>query len=199
MELEQQISGALKQLESGQCNPQELKSALMSAQGNLHALHSSFGDIFGHHSDFYNERRAEDSTTAVRVFDIPELLEMILDNLDVLDLLSFYQCSRSIRDAIDASSKLQQRLSLRAAPADSHLRLPLRYFSKFTPDAPVELEWGLFDSPPLKVGFSSYEHIGRRIFRNNVSKVTDKRVARPRGCPVLCHTAPENLFVLETC
>jgi hypothetical protein len=49
----------------------------------------------------YNERRAEDSTTAVRTFAIQELLEMILLHLGNADILKVYQTCKSMRDAIE--------------------------------------------------------------------------------------------------
>ena len=162
----------------------------MSAQGNVEALQSCFSDIFHHYPDFYNERRTGDSTTAIRVFDIPELLELILENLDVLDLLSFYRCNRSIRDAIDASSKLQQQLSLRAAPADSRLRLPLRNFSRFSSGIPRDDERGLFATPIVQIGFSSYEHIGRGFPHSNLGQEMPEKEDRTAEIHALFHLRP---------
>lgn len=148
-ELEKQMSNALNQLNSGSLT--DLKATLLSAQSNVGELSQYFSHKFRQHSHFYNERRAEDSTTACKVFDIPELLEMVLQYLDVTDVLSIYQCSRNIRDSIDGSSQLQQQLSLRAAPVNSHLHFPLR-----------NLTHDLFGHP--SIGFSTQEHIvqGRR-------------------------------------
>lgn len=46
------------------------------------------------------------------VFDVPELLELILLNLAVIELLELQQVSRQLRDAVKTSKKVQQRMFL---------------------------------------------------------------------------------------
>jgi hypothetical protein len=102
-------------------------------------------------------------------------------HLNVPDLLSFYQCNRAIRDTIEGSSKLQTQLSLRAAPSDSHLRLPLRNLTKYA-GCSKDSDY-FFASPFSQVGFSSYEHVGRRIPRTMQQKnEIDDRTVEIHAC-----------------
>lgn len=148
--LEDTIATALKQVESGEYDTTALKTVLQSAQHHVNELGGFFSERLKKHPELYNERKPEGSSIAAQVFDIPELLEMILGHLPVSDLLKFYQCSRSIRDSIEASSKLQNQLSLRPAPAGSHLKLPL--------------------SDLAYVGFTSIEQFQRRQVPQRLEK-----------------------------
>lgn len=49
---------------------------------------------------------------AQKVFDIPELLEMIFEQLSLSDLLAVQKVNRQCRDAVDGSLRLQRRLGL---------------------------------------------------------------------------------------
>lgn len=61
----------------------------------------------------YNELRSSDSTIAEKVFAIPELLEAILLRLVGKDIMHCYGVSRTFRDTIERSQKLQTTLFLR--------------------------------------------------------------------------------------
>ncbi|KAK3661636.1 hypothetical protein LTR56_000124 [Elasticomyces elasticus] len=84
---------------------------------------------------FYNHQQSRDHqncTAAQTVFDIPELLELILQDLRIPHILSFQQTCRSAKACIDNSPRLQSALSLRADPTDSPLRMPFaRRFKGF--------------------------------------------------------------------
>lgn len=123
--LQDGISAALKKLSHGQSSPVHTISSLQSA---LHEV-DGLGSFFSLYLDpqYYNERRSDDCTAAQRTFDVPELLEMILDAAEIPDILSMYSVNRSIRDSIECSSRMQTKLCLRAAPAHSHLETPLSY------------------------------------------------------------------------
>ena len=155
MDLEHKIAETLKKVASGEYDSAELTSTLLSAQGHVNELGEYFRQNLRSNPEFYNERKPENSAIACRVFAIPELLEMILEHVKIPDLLNFYQCSVSIRDSIEASSKLQTQLSLRPAPLKSHLTLPVRNMTKFLPgDA--------FNDRHFQIGFSSTEQFSRR-------------------------------------
>lgn len=49
---------------------------------------------------------------AQKVFDIPELLEMILEHLNAITLLGAQEVNRQFHDAVNASTKLQKKLWL---------------------------------------------------------------------------------------
>ncbi|KAK5712365.1 hypothetical protein LTR15_011945 [Elasticomyces elasticus] len=78
----------------------------------------------------YNEKQPLDhcpsgsTSAAQRVFGLPELLEEVLNCLDIADILRFHQVNQSARASIDASPRLQSKLSLRADATGSILRLP---------------------------------------------------------------------------
>ena len=56
--------------------------------------------------EYYIEQRTTNSTTATKVFAIPELFEIIAEDLDVEDLMNCYSVSRTFRDSLENSSKL---------------------------------------------------------------------------------------------
>ena len=64
---------------------------------------------------YYNERRQPNSTIATRVLQIPELLEMILEDTEFLDVLHMSETCHGIRNVIYASNKLQVKLFLKPA------------------------------------------------------------------------------------
>ncbi|KAK3718596.1 hypothetical protein LTR37_005100 [Vermiconidia calcicola] len=98
--------------------------ATSSAHISLKGLEDFLSNVL--ETSVYNERRTPDSTMALRTFEVPELLELILGYLRIPDILRVYQVSRGMRDAIDNSSRLQTRLCLRSAPSESHLDLPFK-------------------------------------------------------------------------
>ncbi|KXT00001.1 hypothetical protein AC579_3025 [Pseudocercospora musae] len=86
-----------------------LKSALQLVQTDAAVISKFFSD----HMDarFYNERRPPYATDiAVRAFAIPEVLEMILDELDHNELLGSQLVNRQFRDTIKASPNLRYRI-----------------------------------------------------------------------------------------
>ena len=64
---------------------------------------------------YFNELRLHNSTLADKTFNIPELLEHILQRPDHRDVVSMTQVNKTLRDIIGASAKLQTRLYLKAA------------------------------------------------------------------------------------
>ncbi|KAK3686473.1 hypothetical protein LTR37_019792 [Vermiconidia calcicola] len=92
-----------------------LKSRLLSAKADVQGLGAYFSGFL--EPLYYNERRNESSTIAMKVFQIPEILELVLANLDVEEILLASETCPVFRDTIAASSKLQTLLQLRAAPA----------------------------------------------------------------------------------
>jgi hypothetical protein len=79
MDLEGKLADLLDIVESGNYDQADLKSALLSAQDNVGGIRAYFSEQYRHYPEFFNERKAEDSSIACNVFEIPELLEMILE------------------------------------------------------------------------------------------------------------------------
>lgn len=77
---------------------------------------NGFGKYLSSHlaRKYYNEIRSDESTIANKTFNIPELLELILQHADHTDIVRIAQVSRNIKSIIQASTKLQVRLYLKA-------------------------------------------------------------------------------------
>ncbi|KAK5677499.1 hypothetical protein LTS10_010071 [Elasticomyces elasticus] len=88
---------------------------------------------------FYNEKQPlhfkGDTSAAQRVFDLPELLELVLEYVEEVDVLRFHQVNRSARASIDGSPRLQSRLSLRIDSTDKPRRYPFGNVNSITPMA----------------------------------------------------------------
>jgi hypothetical protein len=102
--------------------------ALEACQAELEGLDEFWSTMLK--ATFYNEYIPENETRAAqRVFDVPELLEMVLEYTSICDILNFQQVCRSARDAIDGSPRLQRVLNLRAEPEGSHFQTPYCCFT----------------------------------------------------------------------
>ena len=55
---------------------------------------------------------------STQVFGIPELFEMALFHVTELSLLTLQQFNKTWRDVIEGSSRLQQKLRIKADPVD---------------------------------------------------------------------------------
>ncbi|KAK5691510.1 hypothetical protein LTR97_011503 [Elasticomyces elasticus] len=86
---------------------------------------------------FYNEKQPllamDDTSAAQKVFDLPELLELVLEYVEEVDVLRFHQVNRSARASIDGSPRLQSRLSLRIDSTDKPRRYPFGNVNSMTP------------------------------------------------------------------
>lgn len=109
--LKQTIDSILLQVKAGLIDSGDLQRRLIAAQVDLEALNSLVigGQI---ETIYYNERRGNDSTIAGRVFSIPEITELILQYVDRESILAMYEVNRALRDIINGSRTLLQRLSL---------------------------------------------------------------------------------------
>ncbi|PPJ53875.1 hypothetical protein CBER1_04603 [Cercospora berteroae] len=120
------LDAALKQMEllanSGDTVSSEaIRAALTSARAGAAGLDSHLRNT-GRPS-LYTERCPDRARgLAQRVFDVPELLELILSKLPVLELLKCYRVNHQWRDAIESSVNLQRQLSLRADTLDGHFQ-----------------------------------------------------------------------------
>ena len=153
-ELERALTSILGKIPTDECRS-DVKDALQVAQSHISGLEKYLGHMIPTH--IYNERRPDDSTAAQRTFDVPELLEMILDYLPVPAMLNFYQVNRTIRNAIDGSPKLQTKLCLRAAPSESHLYTPFSNLIMYVPAIDDPLGFGRC------AGFCCYHYFGRVV------------------------------------
>lgn len=88
---------------------------------------------------YYNEQRAEDSIAAERVFNIPELLELILEETEHDDIMYMSMVSRNIKAIVEASSKLQTRLHLKLDRSVGLTRAPYTLFDDHVPGISVSL------------------------------------------------------------
>ena len=93
-----------------QSNTVELAKALHKIQASVQGIYTSLSNIAP--ASFYAEYcPPEAKGLASRVFDIPELLEQILDGLQPWDLLIVQQVNRQFRDFIAESDTLQERFN----------------------------------------------------------------------------------------
>ncbi|KAK4892527.1 hypothetical protein LTR27_008991 [Elasticomyces elasticus] len=119
----------------------ELASTIRDLEQAIEDQKSFFSDLLK--PVFYNHQQSRDHqncTAAQKVFDIPELLELILQDLRIPHILSFQQTCRSAKACIDNSPRLQSALSLRSDPTDSPLRMPFaRRFKGFFSNSTEEV------------------------------------------------------------
>ncbi|KAK5126934.1 hypothetical protein LTR85_008292 [Meristemomyces frigidus] len=121
--LEASITAMTKIIQSSTDTPTSLREGIDEAQRDIQGLKSFFSDFLS--PTLHNEVVApQDDAVAHRVFDVPELLELILLELPIADIMSFQQVDRNARDAIEASPALRRALSLQRDAAGSPLRMP---------------------------------------------------------------------------
>ena len=123
--LQHDLSNLIASLKNSSADQKHVETLAASAQSHVQGLAGFLSQSL--EPSYYNEIRADDSSAAQRTFDIPELFEMILDQLDIPDVLAFYQVSRGMKGAIEASTRLQTNLCLRAATSDSSLKTPFEF------------------------------------------------------------------------
>ncbi|KAI6798091.1 hypothetical protein KC360_g3459 [Hortaea werneckii] len=105
------VSQALALLQADEIDREKLTFLLRGLQDKLiatgeHLQQASDGAQCG------TDRPEHIGRAVQKVFDVPELLELILLNLHVIDLLTLQQVNRQVRDAINTSKKVQQRMFL---------------------------------------------------------------------------------------
>ena len=122
--LEQSLSRITDALASGAfADSKILTGAAQDAQRQVFSLKASFSRLL--EPTLYTSILYDTSACpAQRVFDVPELLEMILLYLPIPDVLSFEQINRTARSTVNASPAIQDHLSLRAAADKEYVRLP---------------------------------------------------------------------------
>ncbi|GAB1741939.1 hypothetical protein NU219Hw_g7340t2 [Hortaea werneckii] len=106
-----EVSQALALLQADEIDRETLTFLLRGLQGKLiatgeHLQQASDGAQCGTDRQEHNRRAVQ------KVFDVPELLELILLNLTVIELFELQQVSRQVRDAVQTSKKVQQRMFL---------------------------------------------------------------------------------------
>ena len=112
-ELQSNITTLIADAHQNHWDPGRLANASLALQSNVNGI----GRYQSKRVDtkFYNERRLPDSTMASKVFQIPELLELVLMNLNAFDIVNMASTCHNIRDIVDASSELQVAMFQRAA------------------------------------------------------------------------------------
>lgn len=85
-------------------------SSIAQASSNLNSRIDGIGEFIRSqlHPMYFNEVRADDSTIAQRVFDIQEILELILVQADFSSILAMSQVNKDIRGKIEGSSRQLQ-------------------------------------------------------------------------------------------
>lgn len=116
--LQTDVARTISDVGSGACSIDEIIDRLHAMQEDT----SAFGEYLSIELEpkYYNEIRVEESTTASKVFSIPELSELILLHARVNDVMAMEQVNRDLRNIISASPKLRSKLYLK--PEDAHDR-----------------------------------------------------------------------------
>lgn len=107
-------------IQNGDTNIVDIEKVVLALQDHSDGLHDFVVKRIS--PSIHNEVKQPDSDIARKVFNIPEMLDMILSKLDIPDILKMTQVSHALKDAIGSSTKLQVQLGLRAGPEDAHLR-----------------------------------------------------------------------------
>lgn len=122
-DLRANLTDILNDIENG--NYAQLKNKFLSIEDGIKGFEDYLSTTI--EAFDYAEHRAMDTVPAQKVFKIPELLELILENLDIPDVMRCYEVCRTMRDTIEASSKLQTQLCLLSASEDSAMRWPFQF------------------------------------------------------------------------
>ncbi|KAM3418271.1 hypothetical protein BST61_g4272 [Cercospora zeina] len=102
-----------------------LRAALAKARAGAAGLDNHLRNTG--RASLYTERCPERARgLAQRVFDVPELLELVLSKLPVLELLKCYRVNPQWSGAIQSSVNLQRQLSLRSDTLDGHFQSVFR-------------------------------------------------------------------------
>lgn len=104
------IEDILQSIQKG-CSLTEIEHEVIAVKQHLGGVQEYLSKTI--EPQYYAERRSLDSTTAMKVFKIPELFEFIVLNLGVVDLMGCYGVCRAWKDTIANSTKLQTALFLR--------------------------------------------------------------------------------------
>ena len=122
---------ALSATPGNEVDKESLARVLQTIQEVVKGLDKHFSDRFP--PAHYNQIRYDDFTIADRVLNIPELLELVLEHVDLVDIVTMGRVSHGLRDTIEASPKLQIRLHLKAANTSElkghgHETIPIKGF-----------------------------------------------------------------------
>ena len=109
--------------EGTRCN--DLLYCLRLVQASVDGLHNVFKETLS--PIHWNMYREEDSTIASEVFGIPEILETVLTYCTWAEILDAQETCKGMRDIINASPRLQIRLSLQPAAETSPRRFPFEH------------------------------------------------------------------------
>lgn len=126
-QLHTHLNGIIAKVRNGVINADETLKQLQDIREHVDGV----GDYMSSHlpPTCYNEVRGDSSTIAERVLNIPDVLELILLNAEVVGIVAMEQVSKSIRDIIYASPKLQIKTGLK--PLSRQEGQSLSYFSPF--------------------------------------------------------------------
>lgn len=120
-DINKNLTAALQSLERGDTD--DTKQRLHAIQHNILGI-EQYLSVTIEPTD-YAQIRLSDSTTAAKVFAVPELLESILQHLEVPDLMRCYEISRTFRDTLESSKKLQICLFLLPDSESCQRRFPI--------------------------------------------------------------------------
>lgn len=111
---------------AAQLNANSISSGLKSTLEGLQSSALGLGEFLSARIDavYYNEQRANDSVIAQKVLAIPELLEMILLQGELIDILTMCQVSKWLKSMIEATTALQARLHPDPCGPASNRKMP---------------------------------------------------------------------------
>lgn len=112
---QQSLDAMLKDLlarnSQGSIDREDLARSISQMQASVQHIDTLLREVIGEES-YTAQCPAHATGLAQQVFDVPELLEMILVNLSIEELLAAQFINRQFRDAVNSSTKLQRKLSL---------------------------------------------------------------------------------------
>ncbi|GAB1726739.1 hypothetical protein NU195Hw_g6344t1 [Hortaea werneckii] len=118
------VSQALALLEADEIDREKLTLLLHGLQDTLNAT-AKYLKQASNRTHCGTDRPHSVGCAAQKVFDVPELLELILLNFNVVDLLRLQQVGRQVRDAVKTSKKVQQRMFLIPSGSTHRRVLPI--------------------------------------------------------------------------
>lgn len=109
--INERIESLLQSIQKG-CSLAQIEHEAVAVRRHISGFEEYLSKTIEPH--YYAEHRKQDCTIAMEVFKIPELFELIAQNLDDVDLMGCYPVCRTFRDTIENSTKLQMNLFQRA-------------------------------------------------------------------------------------
>lgn len=122
-QLESTLNNLVRLLEDGSTPTAELIAQMQTACAVAKELKAAYVGKLS--PQVLNERCPQRALAlAQRVFDIPELLEMIISKMSIQEIIVAQRVNKQFRDAVNSSVVLQRHLALRAESNSGYLQVP---------------------------------------------------------------------------